>query len=165
MESIALQLEVTVMHLLRLAFACLLALPIGYDRESQDRKSLGLRTFPLVAMASCGFLLVGQQVMIDDPPAVARILQGLITGVGFLGGGAIVKSGLDVHGTATAASIWSTACIGAAVAFGRYEIAIALAIATFLCLRQLVPLKDALVDDEKTTQSKADTTRGNNDAA
>lgn len=142
---------------MRLGIACLLALPIGFNRELQNRKSLGLRTFPLVAMASCGFMLVGQGITVNDPPAVARILQGLITGVGFLGGGAIVKSGLDVHGTATAASIWSTACIGAAVAFDRYEVAIALAIVTFLCLRQLVPLKDALSDTFEVSEDDSAT--------
>ena len=131
-------------HLVRLGLACLLALPIAWDREKQAR-SLGLRTFPLVAMASTGYLLISQTVLGWESEAQARILQGLITGIGFLGGGAIVKQGVTVHGTATAASIWNTAAIGAAVAYGRFEIALALSAVNFLTLRWLRPLKD-LVD-------------------
>ena len=133
-------------HLFKLAIAFLLALPIGWDRERANDHRLGLRTFPLVAMASCGYVLVAQSVVGED--ALARILQGLITGVGFLGGGAIVQRGLDVHGTATAASIWSTAAVGAAVAFSRYEIAIALSLATFGSLFGLTPLKEKVESDE-----------------
>ena len=126
-------------HLVKLLVSFLFALPLGYDRETSD-KSLGLRTFPLVAMTSCGFILMANAVLSSDD-ARSRIIQGLITGIGFLGGGAIVKQGVDVRGTATAAGIWTTAAIGAAVAYNRYEIAISLAIVTFLTLRYLPALK------------------------
>lgn len=138
-------------HLVKLAGAFLLTLPIGWDRERANNNRLGLRTFPLVSMASCGYVLVGQSVVAGD--ALARIVQGLITGVGFLGGGAIVKRGLDVHGTATAASIWSTAAIGAAVAFSRYEIAIALSLVTFASLYGLTPLKAEVTTDEEAASA------------
>jgi len=126
-------------HLVKLLVSFLFALPLGYDRETSD-KSLGLRTFPLVAMTSCGFILMANAVLSSDD-ARSRIIQGLITGIGFLGGGAIVKQGVDVRGTATAAGIWTTAAIGAAVAYSRYEIAISLAVVTFLTLRYLPALK------------------------
>jgi putative Mg2+ transporter-C (MgtC) family protein len=83
----------------------------------------------------------------DDPSAQARIMQGLITGVGFLGGGAILKKSHSVSGTATAASIWATAGVGAAVAYDRFEIALVLAAATFAMLRWLKPLKGAVSGD------------------
>lgn len=133
-------------HLLKLSAAALLTLPIGWDREVANRRRLGLRTFPLVSMASCGYVLVAQSVVSGD--ALARVIQGLITGIGFLGGGAIVKQGLDVHGTATAASIWATAAIGAAVAFGRLEIAVALGLATFASLYGLTPVKEKIAEVE-----------------
>ena len=133
-------------HLVKLAIAFLLALPIGWDRERSEHRRLGLRTFPLVAVASCGYVLVAEAVVSGD--ALARIIQGLITGVGFLGGGAIVQRGLNVHGTATAASIWSTAAIGAAVAFTRYEIALCLSAVTFASLYGLTPLKEKLEEHE-----------------
>lgn len=133
-------------NLLRLGIAFLLALPLGYNRELSE-KHLGLRTFPLVAMTSCGFILIGNSVLASDE-ARSRIIQGLIMGIGFLGGGAIVKRGVDVTGTATAAGIWTTAAIGGAVAYGRYEIAISLAVVTFATFRFLPSLKKAIRGDE-----------------
>src|ERR1700685_755033 len=96
---------------LGIAFA--LTAAIGWDREREEH-STGVRTFPIVGMASCGYLLI-----LGTPPDVAaqsRALQGLITGIGFLGAGAILKEGSTVKGTATAASVWNAAVIGAAVA-------------------------------------------------
>jgi putative Mg2+ transporter-C (MgtC) family protein len=120
-----------------------LAIPIGWDRERETR-SLGLRTFPLVAVASCGYMLIGQSLVGDNPEALSRVLYGLMTGIGFIGGGAILKDGGNVSGTATAASIWNTGAVGAAVAFQRYEIAIALALVNFLILRLLQRVKRSI---------------------
>ena len=64
-----------------------------------------------------------------------------MTGIGFIGGGAILKSDGTVRGTATAASVWNTGAIGGAVAFERYEIAIVLAAVNFAALRWLAQLK------------------------
>jgi putative Mg2+ transporter-C (MgtC) family protein len=118
--------------LYHLAIAFVLALPLGFDREKKAR-SAGLRTFPLVAMASCGFMLVGAYEY-ESSAAQARLAYGIITGIGFIGGGAILKDGGNVSGTATAASIWSTGAIGLAVAHNRYEIALALAIFNYITL-------------------------------
>lgn len=65
-----------------------------------------------------------------------------MTGIGFIGGGAILKHGTSVRGTATAASVWNTGAIGAAVAFRRYEIAVVLSLINFLTLRLLTELKE-----------------------
>ena len=78
------------------------------------------------------------------------MLQGLITGIGFVGGGAILRDGDTVKGTATAASIWNAGVIGAAVATGRYEVAVILALLNFLTLRALLPLKLWLDRKSKT---------------
>ena len=128
-------------HLRDLVLAYLLAIPIGWDREVQQRTA-GLRTFPLVAVAACGYALIGFTVL-DSSDAQARIMQGLITGIGFIGGGAILKGGGTVHGTATASSLWATGAIGLAVASHRFEIAILVSIMTFLTLRFLKPLSKA----------------------
>ena len=124
----------------KIALAYVLALPVAWDREREAR-SAGLRTFPLVAIASCGYLLLGETLFADSPDAQARLVQGLITGIGFIGGGAILKDRGSVHGTATAASIWNTGAIGAAVAFGRFEVALVLSVINFATLRLLTPLK------------------------
>ena len=74
-------------HLVALAVAYALALPIGWNREQEER-SAGVRTFPLVAMAACGFVMIAIEVLGIGSDGQARILEGLITGVGFIGGGA-----------------------------------------------------------------------------
>jgi putative Mg2+ transporter-C (MgtC) family protein len=125
-------------HVLVLAAAYALALPIGWDREREAR-SAGLRTFPLVAMASCGFVQATEAMLVNSPEGSARIVEGLITGIGFIGGGAILKHGNSVHGTATAASLWATGAIGTAVGLGSFDVAVALAVITFLTLK-LLPL-------------------------
>jgi putative Mg2+ transporter-C (MgtC) family protein len=133
-------LSLALRNLGAIGVAFVLALPIGWEREQSER-SAGLRTFPLVAMASCGYILLASRVLGDHPEGLARVLEGLMTGIGFIGGGAILKSDLSVRGTATAASVWNTGAIGAAVAFDRYEIAIVLAAVNFAALRWLAALK------------------------
>jgi putative Mg2+ transporter-C (MgtC) family protein len=128
-------------HLGHLALAFLLALPIAWERE-QKARSAGLRTFPLVAMAACGYVLVALRVLGNEPQAQARVIEGLMTGIGFIGGGAILKSRATVHGTATAASIWNTGALGAAVAYGLFEIALVLSLVNFVTLRWLGGLKE-----------------------
>jgi putative Mg2+ transporter-C (MgtC) family protein len=123
-----------------LAVAFVLALPVGWEREYSER-SAGLRTFPLVAVASCGYILIASRVLAGHPEGTARVIEGLMTGIGFIGGGAILKSDGAVRGTATAASVWNTGAIGAAVAFERYEIAVVLAAINYAALRWLRPFK------------------------
>lgn len=115
-----------------MAIAYLLAMPIAWDREKKVR-SAGLRTFPLVAVASCGFMLLGISVL-DSTDAESRVLYGIMTGIGFIGGGAILKEKERISGTATAASIWNTGAIGTAVAWSRFEIALVLSLVNFLTL-------------------------------
>lgn len=134
-------------HVFNLAVAYALALPVGWDREHDDR-SAGIRTFPLVAIASCGFVLVGIAVLGRESMGQARIMEGLITGVGFIGGGAILKQGGKATGTATAASLWATGALGAAVGYGLYDIAVVLCITTFLTLRFARPMKQAAQQSE-----------------
>lgn len=129
-------------HVINLVVAYVLALPIGWNREREER-SAGIRTFPLVAMAACGFVLVAIGVLGAGSSGQARILEGLITGVGFIGGGAILKHGTQALGTATAASLWATGALGAAVGYGLYDIALILSAVTYVTLRYLAPLKDA----------------------
>ncbi len=136
-------------NLAKIALSYLLALPTGWDRERESH-SAGVRTFPIVAMASCGYLLLTP----GDITAQSRVLQGLITGIGFVGAGAIVKEGMNVRGTATAASIWSTAVIGASVAMDRFEIAIVLTLLNLFTLKALMPLKKKLSGDEPESPLK-----------
>jgi len=126
----------------KLAYAFVLAMPVGWYREKEEH-AIGVRTFPLVAMASCGYVLLGTDPL--GPTDQARIIQGLVAGIGFIGGGAILKGrGSLVHGTATAASIWTFGVVGAAVAQGRYLMAFTLALLNLFTLRVLMPWKQKL---------------------
>lgn len=139
-EVVTIDWTQVVFNLVHLGIAYVLALPIAFDREKESR-SAGLRTFPLVAVAACGYMLVGVSVL-TTTDAEARVLQGLITGIGFIGGGAILKSGGSVTGTATAASIWNMGLIGIAVAFERFEVAVLMSVINFLTLRYVRRLKE-----------------------
>ena len=120
-------------HFIALSIAYLLALPIGWNRERADR-SAGLRTFPLVALATCGIIQASEELLKDHPEGTARIIEGLMAGMGFIGGGAILKDNGSVRGTATAASLWATAAIGVAVGLSSYDVAVMISLFTFLTL-------------------------------
>jgi len=123
-----------------LVIAYLLAIPIAWDREKRTRAA-GIRTFPLVAVAACGFILVGRSIL-SEGIGEGRLISGLMTGLGFLGGGAILKNDESVIGMATAASIWATGAVGLAVAFNRYEIALFLTLVTFATLHLGTGIKE-----------------------
>lgn len=130
-------------HILAMAAAYVLAFPIGWNREKEER-SAGLRTFPLVAVASCGFVQATETFTAGQPEAMARIIEGIITGMGFIGGGAILRLKDSVKGTATAASLWVTGAIGTAVGLGSYDVAVVLSLVTIVTLWVLSPLKHNL---------------------
>jgi len=127
-------------HLVAIGLAYLLALPIGWNRERAER-SAGIRTFPLVAMASCGFIQAVETITVGSPEATARVVEGVITGMGFIGGGAILHKGDRVQGTATAAALWATGAIGVAVGLGSFDVAVMIALVTGITLYVLSPLK------------------------
>ena len=140
-------------HLLKLAIAYMLAFPIGWIQERAER-SAGIRTFPLVALASCGLMLVALKVLKGSFEAEARVLEGLIAGIGFIGGGAILKGKRAAHGTATAASVWNVGIIGAATAYGLYDIAAILSLVNAATLLLLTPLKKEPVSSDAKTDSQ-----------
>jgi putative Mg2+ transporter-C (MgtC) family protein len=141
-------------HLVALAFAYLLALPLGWNREKEER-SAGIRTFPLVAVASCGFIQSAEGMAAGSPEAMARIVEGIITGMGFIGGGAILHLKNSVKGTATAASLWVTGAIGVAVGLGTFDVAIMLAVVGFITLYLLAPVKRS-IERAQSAESQPD---------
>lgn len=134
---------------LRMLGAFLLSLPVAWDRE-RNSKIMGLRTFPLVALGSCAFVLIGQGFIGNaDPNATARIVSGLMTGIGFVGGGAILKNDDHVTGTASAASIWVTGAIGASAGFGFWGYAVALSVLNFAIVFGMSRIKPIVVGDDE----------------
>ena len=128
--------------ILDIVVAYVLALPVGWDREHHER-SAGLRTFPLVCVASCALAAAAGTMGSSEQ---SRVIQGLIGGIGFIGGGTILKAGMRVHGTATAASILVTAVIGVCVAHHLYWMALALSALGLATLRLFPALR--LVDPD-----------------
>lgn len=142
-------------HLVAMLVAYLLALPIGWNRERAER-SAGLRTFPLVAIAACGFVQMAEAMTAGSPEALARIVEGVIVGMGFIGGGAILKNGESVRGTATAASLWVTGAMGLAVGLGHVDVAVILSLVTAVTLYLLSPLKPEERDEETKLGPRAE---------
>lgn len=133
-------LEHAVRVSLRLLLAAFLGGVLGYEREYKG-KAAGLRTHMLVSLGAALFVLVPLEggMEIDD---LSRVMQGIITGIGFLGAGTILKgsSVKDVKGLTTAAGIWLTAAIGVAAGLGHESTAVmttALALIIFLLMPRL----------------------------
>ena len=125
---------------LRLLFALFCGAVIGVERERVG-KAAGLRTHVLVAVGSALFVVAPIEAGIDAS-GLSRVLQGLITGIGFLGAGAILKREKhnDIRGLTTAAGIWMTAAIGMTVGLGRFGMALvgtAIAYAILSVMRHL----------------------------
>ena len=133
-----------VMHL---GGAFLLCAIIGWNRERESH-NVGIRAFPIVGLASCGYIIVTLDPHHFDSASTSRVLQGLLSGIGFVGAGAIVKEGVTAHGTATAASVWCAGAIGTAAALDHWITACILTGLTMLALRGLAPLKKKLDHDD-----------------
>jgi len=129
---------------IRLMIAYFIVFPVGWYRE-KEAHGVGVRTFPLVAMASCGYVLLASPAGHLSLDSQSRVIQGLVAGIGFIGGGAILKTENRVHGVATAASIWNTGVVGASVAQDRYLLAAMLAIMNLITLRYLLGVKKKLI--------------------
>src|ERR1700691_2143054 len=122
----------TVEMLLRMGTGMILGAAIGYERERTGHPA-GLRTHLLVALASATFMLVSTQFTYfqsyskDDLIAVdtSRIAASVVTGIGFLGAGAILRTGISIQGLTTAASLWLVAAVGLAAGGGMYIVAAA----------------------------------------
>jgi putative Mg2+ transporter-C (MgtC) family protein len=127
----------------RLCLALLLGAAIGFEREWRQ-KSAGLRTNTLVSMGSAAFTLISFALTSQDDGVyrgdATRIIGQIVTGIGFLGGGVILRDGLNVQGLNTAATIWCSAAVGSLAGVGLFKEAIIVSIAvmgTHLLLRPL----------------------------
>lgn len=134
---------------LRLSCAMFVGALIGMEREYTHRPA-GLRTHILVALGACVVSITGEMIFThysalgstSDP---ARLSAQVITGVGFLGAGTIMKEGASVKGLTTAASVWAVACLGIAAGFGYYFLALAGMLFTFITLTFLETIQRKLL--------------------
>ena len=127
----------------RLCLSALLGSVLGLEREWR-RKSAGLRTNILIAMGSTLFTMMSIDVSSGSGGDSTRIASGIVTGIGFLGAGAIMRTGAGIKGLTTAAMIWVNAAIGVAVGGGEQRVAVIATIVALVVLVVLDPVERAL---------------------
>jgi putative Mg2+ transporter-C (MgtC) family protein len=121
--------------------ALILGLLVGYERAYHGRAA-GMRTYGLVCMASAAVTVIfgspllwfGGHTTMTASPDPSHVVQGILTGIGFLGAGVIMREGLSIRGLTTAASIWSSSAIGVLVGIGFYGAAILLTALSVICM-------------------------------
>ena len=135
---------------LNLVGALLLGMLIGYER-SYNGRAAGMRLYGLVCMASAALtVFVGQASFwyggTADPITAdpTRVVQGVVTGIGFLGAGVIMKDGLSISGLTTAASIWAASAVGILLGVGFYPAALLMALLCMLSMSMLHQLETKL---------------------
>ena len=127
----------------RLLTAALLGALLGFEREMRQ-KSAGLRTNILIAIGSAMFTLVSQTVAEKSGGDQGRIAAQIVTGIGFLGAGAIMRTGSGVQGLTTAATVWVNAAVGVAVGAGEYHLAFIATAVTLTALLVLAPAEQLI---------------------
>ena len=143
----------------RLALAAVLGGVLGLERE-WHHKTAGLRTNILIAMGAALFTLMSMELTgtSGDP---SRVASQIVTGIGFLGAGAILRTNAGVHGLTTAAAIWVNAAIGVAVGGGEYHLAF-IATGVTLIVLVVLPLIERIVERRAPTTNgteETDTTK------
>jgi len=125
----------------RLAMAAGLGSLLGYEREARS-KTAGLRTHTLVALGAALFTVAGAFGSSDEGVDQTRVAAQVVTGIGFIGAGTIIRSGLKVTGLTTATTLWMAAALGVASGVGLYQVAAAggaIALFTLILLGTLSP--------------------------
>lgn len=134
---------------MRLLCALLVGLVIGTEREYTHRPA-GMRTHILVALGACAVMITGQLIFTQYRPYgstadPARLAAQVITGVGFLGAGTILREGINVKGLTTAASLWSVACLGIAAGGGYYAVSLIGMVFIFITLTFFEQIQNKLI--------------------
>jgi len=134
--------DANIFVLLHLLGALALGLLVGYERSYHGRAA-GMRTYGLVCMASAALAVMGGYshfwygggtTTLFNPGDLSRVMQGILTGIGFLCAGVIMKEGFNISGLTTAASLWASSVIGILVGVGLYVAVMALALLCALCM-------------------------------
>ncbi|MCL4870250.1 MAG: MgtC/SapB family protein [Anaerolineae bacterium] len=142
----------------KVTLACLLGGLIGLEREWRGRDA-GFRTNMLIAMGSCLFTLISiHGFPLEESAArdTGRVAAGIVTGIGFLGAGAMFHTSQRTKGMTTAATVWLVAAIGMTVGVGAYLLAIFSSVLTFVILRLLHPVARKLIPHHRSDRSAAE---------
>ena len=137
-------LSVDLAYAIRLIIAAALGALIGLEREIHDHPA-GMRTHLLVSVGSAGFTVLSIAAFPAPGADPARIAAQIVTGIGFLGAGAILKEGATIRGLTTAASLWATAAVGMAAGAGAWITAVAITIIVIVSLWPLRLVADRII--------------------
>lgn len=139
----------------RLALAAALGAVLGFEREWRQ-KNAGLKTNILIALGSALFTLMSIDLSISSGGDATRVASQVVTGIGFLGAGAILRTGAGIRGLTTAAMIWVNAAIGLSVGGGEYRLAIIATAVTLVVLLVMNPLERMLDRHLQNRPNKGD---------
>jgi putative Mg2+ transporter-C (MgtC) family protein len=142
----------------RLCLSALLGGALGFEREWKQ-KSAGLRTNVLIAMGATLFTVMSIDLSASSGGDATRIAAQIVTGIGFLGAGAIMRTGGSIRGLTTAAMIWVNAAVGVAVGGGEYRVALIATAVTLLVLLTLNPV-ERIIDRMRTARGGRSATNG-----
>lgn len=145
------EVSVNIVVFLNLAGALLLGALVGYERSYHGRAA-GMRTYGLVCMAAAALVAIsgypgfwyGGHSGLTASADPTRVIQGIVTGIGFLGAGVIMREGFNISGLTTAASIWASSAIGVLVGVGFYAAAILLALLSASCMMWMTKIEARL---------------------
>ena len=133
---------------LRLCAAGLLGAAIGFERRLHH-KAIGIAGMVLIAIGSTTYMLLGRHLAETDPSSISRTLQGFLSGIGFLGGAVIFKSGFDVKGIKAAAAIWITGALGLAIATSYWPLGLVVGLVTATVLFVADQFPDELREEKQ----------------
>lgn len=148
--------EIPVLDMLtRLSVAAGLALLLGLEREFRG-KPAGLRSHMLVSLGSAAFIIIGMSILFataeGDPSAridPSRVVEGVIGGIGFLGAGSIIRSGGQIQGITTGASIWLAGAIGVSAGINNFPLAIMVTVIALIIMTGLGRFEREIIDEKK----------------
>jgi putative Mg2+ transporter-C (MgtC) family protein len=136
--------------LMRLAAAGLLGACIGFERRVHH-KAIGIAGMVLIAIGSTTYMLLGRHFADADPSSISRTLQGFLSGIGFLGGAVIFKSGFEVKGIKAAAAIWITGAVGLAIATSYWWLGVTVGLVTAAVMFIADSFPDEVRDEKQET--------------
>jgi putative Mg2+ transporter-C (MgtC) family protein len=143
------KMDLTLLELVvKLGVAGIIGGFIGFERRAHH-KPIGIAGMVMVAIGSTSYMLLAQSLMPTDPSSVSRTLQGFLSGIGFLGGAVIFKSGFDVKGIKAAAAVWITGAVGLAIATSHWLLGLTVGIATAVIMFAADSFPDPVREDKQ----------------
>ena len=141
--------------MMRLVAAGFLGACIGFERRIHH-KAIGIAGMVLIAIGSTTYMLLGRHLAELDPSSISRTLQGFLSGIGFLGGAVIFKSGFDVKGIKAAAAVWITGAVGLAIATSHWLLGMTVGLVTVLVMFAADRLPDPVRTEKQEPKPRPD---------